>query len=261
MGQNKKYSPSGGPIFHHTKPAKNTPAVEKHFNSQQILEHVENHFGPIKDIFYEFISEEFTVDILCIPADKDRPYHTIVTLGLSSIAMNIPEKLSSFRYAELLIYLPQDWPLDIQVWEKDDSYYWPIRTLKRLSNIPYKFDSWIWMGHTIPNGEPPTHFAQNTQLCCSLLCSLGDLGVFNKHAKKFSTDTNLIEQNDYQWVEAARELKINEEKSVHFWMVVPIYEEEMNFKLSQGYDALIDELIDCGISPILDIKRPNAAKK
>lgn len=57
------------------------------------------------------------------------------------------------RYAELVISLPPFWPLDEQSW-RDERHYWPVRLLKTLGRLPHEYDTWLGVGHTIPNGDP-----------------------------------------------------------------------------------------------------------
>jgi hypothetical protein len=69
-----------------------------------------------------------------------------------------------------MICLPPDWPLEI-VSQKDVRHYWPIYLLKMLARFPHQFNTWLWCGHTMPNGDPVEPYADNTQLCCALLMS------------------------------------------------------------------------------------------
>ena len=57
-----------------------------------------------------------------------------------------------------------------------------------------------------------------------------------------------------------RKLKVSEEKTVYFLSVIPLYEEEMNFKLKHGTDPLVERLARAGISELLDVNRKNVCK-
>ncbi len=56
-------------------------------------------------------------------------------------------------------------------------------------------------------------------------------------------------------------LQINENKKIHFYSAVPLYEEEMNFKLNSGTDALLDKFSKFNITDAIDLKRRNVMKK
>jgi hypothetical protein len=56
--------------------------------------------------------------------------------------------------AELVMALPAEWPLEQSELE-DESNYWPLGLLKMLARLPHEFETFVWFGHTIPNGDPP----------------------------------------------------------------------------------------------------------
>nr|WP_052695379.1 suppressor of fused domain protein [Hymenobacter sp. AT01-02] len=57
------------------------------------------------------------------------------------------------------------------------------------------------------------------------------------------------------------ELKISEEKTIYFYSLYAIYKEEMHLKMNKGVEALLEKFDEQGISDVLDITRPNVAKK
>ncbi|RZK86606.1 MAG: suppressor of fused domain protein, partial [Hymenobacter sp.] len=95
--------------------------------------------------------------------------------------------------------------------------------------------TWLGFGHTIPNGEDAEPFADDTELGCMLLLTALSL------PEEFQT------------------LVVSPEKTVQFYTLYPIYREEMELKMAQGADALIDrfEVYDTG--DVLDLTRPNTA--
>lgn len=50
-------------------------------------------------------------------------------------------------------------------------------------------------------------------------------------------------------------------KDVHFFTLIPLYAEEMNLKLTQGTEALLEKLAQAGVNEIVQLDRKNAAKK
>ena len=60
--------------------------------------------------------------------------------------------------------------------------------------------------------------------------------------------------------EELQTLVISPDKTVQFYTLYPIYREEMELKMAQGVDALIDrfEVYDTG--DVLDLARPNTAR-
>jgi hypothetical protein len=148
--------------------------------------------------------------------------------------MTAPAALPDCRYAELLICLPPDWNLEQEDF-KDEANYWPIRWLKMLARLPHQYSTWLFTGHTVPNGDPPRPFADNTELCCALLLT----------PMLFDLDFLILELDDRQ---------------VHFLALVPLYREEMEYKMRQGVSALLDRCADAGVTELLDLTRVNVCE-
>lgn len=188
--------------------------------------HLEKFFGHSDHVFHEIVSPDIHVDIYIIEPTAEKNYYTLVTLGMGAHWMNVPYELAEYKLerAELLIYLSADW--DIQ--GDDEKYYWPLRWLKILARLPLEQDTWLGWGHTVPNGGP---FAENTLLS----------GVL------------LINPEDVEDGAAVCQLPNGEE--VNFYQVIPLYEEEMNFKIAKGAEALLGKM--GGVNAVVDINRAN----
>lgn len=109
--------------------------------------------------------------------------------------------------------------------------------MKFIARFPHEYHTWLGSGHTIPNGEQAEPYAADTQLGCMLLLSSISLP------------------------EEFRELRVTDEKTIHFYCLYPIYKEEMELKMKKGVDALLDKFDEAGISDVIDVARPNVAKK
>ncbi len=102
-------------------------------------------------ILHEKVSETIHIDIYWVAPSDERPFHTLVTSGMAQEAMKAPKGSDACTHAELVMFLPPDWPMDrIQ---DDDGAFWPIRVMKRLARYPHDFNTWVWLGHTIPMGD------------------------------------------------------------------------------------------------------------
>ena len=78
---------------------------------QEIIAHIEKHLGPISATFRREDSDS-PVDLLWLRPSANRPYHTLVTLGLSDRPMDIPDSVpqkTMGERAELMIMLPPEW--------------------------------------------------------------------------------------------------------------------------------------------------------
>ena len=197
-----------------------------------IAKHIETHWGKVETVFHELMSDYVHVDVHFVKATKGRPFHTLITSGMSDRPMPAPEGAEDLRYSELVISLPPDWPLDKESF-KNELNWWPIRWLKKLARFPHEYNAWVMWGHTIPNDDPPVPFATNTKFCCMLL------GV-----PTLCEDDGMI-------------LKINDSKSVRFYSLIPIYLEEMEFALKSGGEALIEKLGNADVTELLNLNRRN----
>lgn len=188
--------------------------------------HIEKYFGASENVFHEIVSPDIHVDIYVIEPTPARNFYTLITVGMGAHLMDVPEELDEYKLkrAEMVIYLPADW----DIYNGDEAYYWPLRWLKILARLPIKHDTWLGWGHTVPNGGP---FADNTLLS----------GVM------------LINPEDVEEGAAICELPNGEE--VNFYQVIPVYEEEMNYKIEHGAEGLLDKMAD--VSSVVDLNRRN----
>ena len=58
-----------------------------------------------------------------------------------------------------------------------------------------------------------------------------------------------------------RKLHIHKDKTICFFSFVPIYEEEVDFKLKRGSTPLIERLANEGVNELLIVNRKNVCKR
>ena len=206
------------------------PEVYTEEEMEAVEAHIQQYFGKFENVFHEIVSPDIHVDICMVPPTEERDYYTLVTMGMGAHRMNVPEELAEYTLerAELAIALPADWKLD-QESMKDEKWYWPIRLLKSLARLPINCDSWLGHGHTVENREP---FADNTKLCTATLIS--------------SQDTE----------DGSEVCTLPGGEEVNFYQVIPLYEDELDYKLEHDVDALLNKMR--GISFVVNPTRQNA---
>jgi hypothetical protein len=219
-------SPGGSRIERHDHVLPPEPVPSGWAGQELIEDHVERHVGPIATVFHELVSEYIHLDVLVVEAREGRPWHTLVTSGMSSRPME------DGTLMELLIGLPPTWPLDHEAW-KDERHYWPVRALKELARMPHMYGFSLGDGHTVPNGDPPEPYGPGTRLCGALI------------APPVVTPTEPVEGAPDTLVRAA-----------YF-----LHEDEMNLKLDRGFDALAEAFDDAQVSEIVEPDRRSAVKK
>lgn len=224
-------SESGNPIYRYDQREREFElAAGDSENIERISAHIEECVGPVASVYHELISDLVHIDVHMVAPTPERDFYTLVTSGMSDRAMHVPEGLEDYRYCELMIALPADWPMDQEAW-KDDANYWPVRMLKYLARFPHEYETWLWAMHTIPNGDPPEPFAVNTQLSGVIL--LPPLTVRPEF----------------------HQLVVDDAKTIHFHAIIPLHANEMDLKLKKGAEALFDGFDRDGVSELLNAGR------
>lgn len=130
-----------------------------------VLEHIREHIGPVDTVFHEIESETVAIDIHHVPPTPDRDCHTLITSGLSDQPM--PEG-SGVRFAELVMCLPPDWPMDEEALE-DDASAWPLEMLRALGRLPCAHGVAFDFGFCTDNSTLPFDMAGDTGFSAVLL--------------------------------------------------------------------------------------------
>jgi hypothetical protein len=204
--------------------------------SEKIEEHIQRYYGEVETVLHEVVSDLIHIDVHHIKPTERHPYNVLFTTGMSFLPMNTPEGRENYRYAELMVCLPPDWPISDEAF-KDFDHYWPVYWLKMLARLPHEHNTWLGEGHTIPNGDPAEALSSKTEMNGIIL--IPPIRV----SQEFHT------------------LGIDGERSVHFYSLVPLFDEEMNFKLNKGVGALTNKFDKNHIDEVIDLKRKNTCKR
>ncbi len=236
MTEGPELSESGSPIYRYQERRIPYQRPVEPECLEAIGDHIEEHLGTIDTVFHEVVSDLVHIDLHHVPPTPERNFHTLVTSGMSDSPMSAPEGMEACRYAELLACLPPEWPVEYEAFQ-DEGSYWPLRWLKFLARFPHEYDTWLWEGHTVPNGDPPEPFAPGTRFCCMMLAP------------------PLLAPPEFQ------ELRIAEGKTICFFALIPLYREEMEFKLKRGLEELLGKLDRRGVTELIDPNRRNLCKR
>ena len=176
------------------------PVVEKQ---------IETHFGTAGQVYHEIISEVIHIDVHMVPGSAERPWTTLITSGMGDLAMTTPPEVAEFSRAELVLRLPNDWPLDQESFSKEENY-WPIRTLKTFARLPHQLKTWFGIGHTIP-------------------FEVAGFDGIILAPPVWAPETFAIAQ-------------FPDGSPLHFLSMIPLYQSELDFKLAHGADPLFEKL-------------------
>lgn len=224
-------SEGGSTLYRHQPRASGLVAPDmSESNLRAIDQHLEEHFGKVDGVWHELVSDLVHIDIHVIYPTPERPWYTLVTSGMSDLAMHPPKGAEEYQHAELLLCLPPTWKLGEENF-KDERNYWPIRWLKMLARLPHEYTTWLSYWHTIPNGDPPEPLADDTKLAGFML------------VPPMTTSVEF------------HELLVPPARTIRFLAAVPLTAAEMNFKLKAGAEALMDRLEKAKVTELVNPAR------
>ena len=232
----KVLSLSGEPIEYHRQGPKSFAPPPEELGTEAIVRHIERHLGRVTSVFHELLSDTVHLDVHWVKPRATRPYHFLVTSGMSDLPMKIPAGVKAPRHVELMVTLPERWSIGEEAF-RDENWYWPLRQLKTFARFPHKYDTWLGEGHTVTNDDPPQPFASGTRLCGALL------------------------QAPQHVPAAFRELRIEGRKIIRFLAVVPLHDDEMTLKTRDGTEALLERLRKHGVTDVVEPARPSVARR
>ena len=211
------------------------PEVYSEDEMSAIEQHIKNTFGEFENVLHELDSPDIHVDICVVPPSERRNYYTLVTMGMGAHRMNVPKELAEYKLerAELAIALPPDWKLDKDSMQ-EQRWYWPVGLLKVLARLPISNDTWLGFGHTMEKQSP---FAEDTELCAAILTGPQDMDL----------DT------------CGEVCILPGGEEVNFYQVLPLYREEMEYKLEHDADALLERL--AAVSFVVCPDRPSCLEE
>ncbi len=208
------------------------PEDDEPAGPESLLAHIEEKIGtprPVSVIEAVPGDPPVTLHVVDLP---DEGLRVVVTEGMSSLPMTVPEGGEDFQYAELVLKLRDDWPLDEES-VQNPANSWPLGWLRQIARYPHENQTWLGGQHAvISNEEPPEPLGPGTKLTCLMV-----LASFESYGR---------------WVRP-------DGKSVVFYDVIPIYTEERDYEAAHGLPALMEKFSEYAISPCLNPKRVNTA--
>jgi len=227
----------GGPVYRHGERTKPFTLALGSEDTEALEHHIETAFGKVQSVFHELLSDLVHIDVHHIPPSDRYDFTTLVTTGMSDLPMNVPSGADECRFAELLIHLPPTWPISDPAFENENAY-WPVRLIKTLARFPHEYDTWLWWGHTLPNGDPAEPYDLSVPFTCALL----------KDSSVFPPEATVA--------------RCSPEKEVQFLSVAPLFPEEVELKLRRGAEVLMERWKRRGIVPeLVSPTRVNVGKR
>lgn len=204
--------------------------------AEEISLHFEELFpGREEFVYHEIISDLVHIDVYIRRPNEEQKFYVIYTTGMSDLPMTLPKDLKDrddIKYAELYMFLPGDWrfgepgaPVS-----PEETDLWIVNYIKFLARFPHEYKTWLAYGHTLPNGPDYEPLCEGTKLG-GVVLSQGD--------------------GDNECVMTKDGTRIN------LYMVIPAYEEEIQYKLKYGMGKLDDVFREKKLPVILNLQREN----
>ena len=208
------------------------PQFPKHYDL--VSDHIDKHFsGAYINVFHEIPTLDIHLDVYHIKP-KNVQYEILLTSGMSSIAMNvseIPENATDYQFAELVVIIRGG--LDFgTMYPSKTKNDWIISMIKQVAKFPHFYDTWIGIGHTVQAHESLIPYDLHTHFCgCLVLPTVS-----------FPEEFTEIKSPD---------------GVINIFGLFPMYSEEMEFKIENGYNAFLQFLINNNTPEGIDIEREN----
>lgn len=143
------------------------------------------------------------------------PITVVMTASLSNYEMPVSEKWKGREFNELFVCLPSYWDLnDLQNINSNWVYEW----LFKLERFVLEKQSWFGPGHTIPCGNPPVAISHLLKQ---------EFFIF--------LDPIFLESEMKPITVAG--------KNIHFLAIVPIFGDELDYKMGKGTQKFIRKFI------------------
>lgn len=175
--------------------------------------------------------QEGEIPLLMLDLELKSPVTVIMTNGLHSLEMPVPELFKDRPFTELYFCLPSYWE-----WEDtaNPNMNWPFVWIQKLAQHLQEKETWYAPGHTFPCGEE-------------------GLSATMTQSYLFLSDPLLLE-------EELAPIEV-EGKNIHFLGIIPLFKKEFEFKQSRGTYQLIKKLNDHHVSEKLDNFRGSVLKR
>lgn len=143
------------------------------------------------------------------------PITVVMTSSLSTYEMPVSEKWKGREFNELFVCLPSYWDLEDL---NNPNFNWVYEWLYKLEQFVLDKQSWFGPGHTIPCGNPPV--AISTLLQQEYFIFIDPI-FLQEGLKPLQTDG----------------------KTIHFLAVVPIFGDELDYKMGKGTHKFVRRFI------------------
>ena len=210
---------------------KQKPSFDNH--AEAISKHLEQKYksGEVT-VFHEIFSPDFHLDVYVVDSEQHN-FKILLTAGMSTLEMTVPDAVENpeqYKFAELMLLLPKSIEFGKVTGQGEND--WLIEMLKETARFPHHYDTWLAIGHTLQATADMDPYSENTDYT----------GIVILPSVTFDEEFTTIPVGENQ---------------INIYSVFPLYENEMKYKIENGYNALLDKLIENDAKEIFDYNRAN----
>ncbi|NHF61581.1 suppressor of fused domain protein [Flavobacteriaceae bacterium TP-CH-4] len=212
----------------------------KHYyeHAEWIEGHLDKFFDEnLISVFHEIPTLDLHLDI-CFIKPANTQFNILLTSGMSTLKMNVSEQVENvteLEFAELMMLIPKEIEFD-QVYSGKNKNDWIITILKQAAKFPHFYNTWIGIGHTIQATEDMTPYSKETDFVGALILP----------SVTFDKDFTEIKKDG---------------RKINIYNVLPLYKNELEYKIENGYNKLLDLLVKANGKEVLDPNRKNLVPK
>lgn len=208
------------------------------YHNDEHIECLSNHLSKYfadseRTVFHELVSIDFHLDVYFIKP-VNRSYNIFLTSGMSLLEMTVSSEIENrenYLFAELMVLLPKDLEFAL-VYTGEEKNSWIISMLKQTARFPQHYDTFLSIGHTLQATEDMQPYKKETEYAgCVILPSV----TFDKDFTEFKSGDNRI----------------------NIYSLFPLYKNELEYKIKNGYAGLVDLLNKENPKEIIDLNRKN----
>ena len=213
---------------------------QKHYHehAEWIAEHIDKFFDEnLVTVFHEIGICDIHVDVYFIKP-KNALYNVLLTSGMSTLKMKVSEQVensSEIEFAELMMLIPKEIEFE-DVYSGENKNDWIISILKRTARFPHYYNTWVGIGHSIQAEEDISTYGEDTKFVGALI--LPSVTFDEKFTK--------INKNG---------------RRINIYNIFPLYKDELEFKIDNGYNKFLNLLIKANGKEVLDLNRKNLIPK
>ncbi len=197
-----------------------------------ISKHLSNYYEDDElSVLHEVVPLDFNLDVYLVQSEQHN-FNILLTSGMSSMAMQLQEGIEDpdqYKFAELMLILPKS--IEFGNFQNNDSPNgWIVSMLKQTARFPHHYATWLGIGHSIQNDEFGNPYQEDSKYVGAVVLPSV---TFEEEFTALQVGENLI----------------------NIYSLFPMYQEELQYKIDNGYNDLLNLLIDHNVDEIFELER------